>query len=203
MKKIDIRIIIIIVLLIVLGIMLYFYFKDDSVNFSYNNRNKNTSNETSEVILSSTSQVTSALDESIRLHAGYYYKKILVSENAYIKKGTKIIEYTNGKYLTAPYDLVLTGYNLPLSKELCTLEHNIEVSSFNVLKVSFRVDESKINSLSLGQTATIKFPALESKEITGYITKISNTASNGKFTVEVEFDNDGDIRIGMTANITI
>lgn len=39
--------------------------------------------------------------------------------------------------------------------------------------------------------------------IEGIVTDISSTATNGRFTVTVEFDNDGDIRLGMTINITI
>lgn len=33
----------------------------------------------------------------------------------------------------------------------------------------------------------------------GIVTNISSTASNGKFTVTVEFENDGEIMLGMTA----
>ena len=39
--------------------------------------------------------------------------------------------------------------------------------------------------------------------IQGYVTKISSTASNGRFTATVEFENDGEILLGMTANVTI
>ena len=46
-------------------------------------------------------------------------------------------------------------------------------------------------------------PALNDKEVSGYITDISSTATSGKFTVIVEYDNDGEIKLGMTVNITI
>ena len=207
MKKIDIRIPIIIVLSIILATMCYFYFKDDTTsyqNFKSNNKitKTNTSNGDS-VILSTTSSVSSALNENIYLRSAYYFKKILVKENVVIKKGTKIIEYTNGKYLKAPYDLIITETNLPSSKNVCTSEHYITVSSFNVLSTSFRVDETKIDSISLGQTIKIKVPSLDDKEFTGYITNISSTANNGKFTVTAEFDNDGNVKLGMTVNIIV
>ena len=64
-----------------------------------------------------------------------------VEEVDTVKKGENILKYTNGTYLVAPYDSV--------------------------------------------------------------ITEMSNTASNGKFTVTVEFDNDGDVMLGMTAGINI
>ena len=34
---------------------------------------------------------------------------------------TKIIEYTNGTYLTAPYDCVVIGTSLPNQDEKCTI----------------------------------------------------------------------------------
>jgi len=40
-------------------------------------------------------------------------------------------------------------------------------------------------------------------KLVGNITNISSTANNGKFTVTVEFENDGDIMLGMTADVTI
>ena len=208
MKKLDIRIPIIIVLTVILVIMCYFYFKEDSYDFSsfkntFNNIQEENTTDTEVVTLTTTSQVESALTENISLHATYYFSKVLVSENQFVKKGTKIVKYTNGKYLVAPYDAVIVGYNIPSSKKMCSSEHYITISSFNVLKVDFRVDETKMSNISLGKTAKIKIPALNYKEFTGYVTNISSTATNGRFTVTVEFDNDKNVKIGMTANITI
>ena len=62
---------------------------------------------------------------------------------------------------------------------------------------------SKISSVSLGQSASVSISAFEDKTLEGVVTNISSTASNGKFTVTVEFDNDGDVMLGMTAGINI
>ena len=126
-----------------------------------------------------------------------------MAKNEFVKEGTKIIQYTNGKYLKAPYDLVIVDYNVPDSKKICTTDHYVQVSSFNVLSVSFRVSEEKISAVSLGQTVKIKIPALNDRELEGYVTNISSTADNGRFTVTAEFDNDGDIRIGMSATVSL
>ena len=37
----------------------------------------------------------------------------------------------------------------------------------------------------------------------GVITNISSSASNGKFTVTIEFDNDSNVLIGMSSEVTI
>ena len=202
--KNKLGIIIIIVLLIALGVICYFYFKDDGSNsygadYSYTNDTSNTD----AVILSTTTQVQSALTEEIPLRTGYYFTKMLVTDNVVIKKGTKIIEYTNGKYLTAPYDLVITSYSVPDAKRICNNTHLLTVSAYNVLSATFRVDETKMDGIYIGKTVKVKVPALNDREVEGIITDITSTATNGRFTATIEFDNDGDIKIGMTINITV
>lgn len=203
--KINFRIPIIIVLVIILCIMNYFYFKDDTLNISNNSFDMSkiqTSKKEEKTTLSSTSQVLSSTTENINLHATYYFEEVYVEENQLVKKGEKILKYTNGTYLTAPYDLIITKINIPNKDEKCTNNHFIEVSSNNSLKVSLSVDETKISDLSIGKSAKIKISST-SEEVDGVITKISNTANKGKFNVEVEFENTGDIKVGMTANVII
>lgn len=211
MKKIDFRIPIIILLTIILIIMCYFYFKDDgnapldNMKFDFseisgNFKNNSNSNNT---IITTTSEVASSLSENIELHATYYLEESYVATNQKVKSGENILKYTNGTYLTAPYDCVITDINIPEEESKCTNEHYIGISSANSLQVQFKVDETKVNSIQLGQEATIKIEAYEDKTLYGYVTKISSTANNGKFTITVEFENDGDIMLGMTSNVTI
>ncbi len=69
------------------------------------------------------------------------------------------------------------------------------------------ISESEISNISLDQEVTITLTADTSKTYTGKISKIDSIgtyASSGTtFFVEVSFENDGDIKIGMTANISI
>ena len=126
-----------------------------------------------------------------------------VEEEDTVKKGENILKYTNGTYLVAPYDSVITEINIPETGEKCTNEHYVKIASNNSLNVQFKVDESKINSVTLGQSASVSISAFEDKTLEGVVTNISSTASNGKFTVTVEFDNDGDVMLGMTVDINI
>ena len=41
------------------------------------------------------------------------------------------------------------------------------------------------------------------KKYEGVVTNISSTASNKKFTVTIEFDNDGEVLVGMTSEVSI
>ena len=211
-EKIDFRIPIIIILTIILIVMCYFYFKDDSSNFLNDfqfdmneisgnfNTDTNTSNTT---ILSAKSEISSSLSENIELHATYYLEESYIQTSQLVKAGENILKYTNGTYLIAPYDCIITEINIPDEEEKCTNDHYIGISSANNLMVQFRVDETKINSINLGQVASIEITAYENKILEGYVTDISSTASNGRFTVTVEFENDGEILIGMTSNVTI
>ena len=128
---------------------------------------------------------------------------MLVTDNVVIKKGTKILKYTNGKYMEAPYDLIITEINVPDTKKIVNSSHYITVSAFNVLSSEFRVDETKIDAVYISKTVKVKVPALNDKEVEGIVTDISSTATNGKFTATIEFDNDGTIKLGMTINITV
>lgn len=206
MKKIDFRIPIIIVLTIILIIMCYFYFKEDNSNNFFNNGNReisNTENVKKSYTVQTTSEIKSALTENIELHATYYLEESYVSENQLVKKGENILKYTNGTYLTAPYDSVITSINIPSVGGQCNNNHYIGISANNALKVQLSVSESKISSISLGDEALIKISSLDDKTYEGVVTNISNTASNGKFTVTIEFENDGNIYIGMTANVSV
>lgn len=205
-NKFNYKIMVITLLVISLIVLIYLYYSgdnDDSSNFSTNYNSISDTTNRDNVLLTATSSVASALTEDIPLRTGYYFKESLVTDNVVIKKGTKIIKYTNGYYLVAPYDLVITSFNVPDKTKICNSNHKITVSAFNVLSSSFRVDESKIDSIYIGQSVKVKVPALNDLEVEGIVTDITNTATNGRFTVTIEFDNNGDIKLGMTVNITI
>ncbi len=157
--------------------------------------------------LASSSYVQTALSEKKQLHNTYYFGSLLVELNQKVSADENIIEYTNGTYLTAPYDCVVTEASLPNSGEVCTSSHYITIESTNSLLISTTVSEDELSKVSVGQEAQITVNALNSKEYTGYITSVSNTAdyssSGSKFDVVVEFENDGEVLLGMKAKCEI
>lgn len=169
-----------------------------SINFTNNSEQK----EEKKTTLKSNSEIKSALVEQIEPHASYYLEEIYVEENQYIEKGANILKYTNGTYLTAPYDCVVTKLNLPELEGKFLNSHYVEVSSNNALSVTINVNEENINKIKVGLDAKIKITTLE-KEYTGYVTKVASTASNGRFKVTIEFENDGNIKLGMTASVEL
>ena len=218
-KKVNFQILIIIILIIILGTMCYYYFTSNNKEyFDYsveesttlqvqkssdnNEAASKTSVNNKTKIVSTSGEVVTGLTEKKELHAIYYLEESYVEENKEFKTGENLIKYANGEYLTAPYDCVITKINIPEVSSKCTNEHYIQIESTKNLAIEFKVSENIINNLSVGNEAEIEIVAL-SKTVTGNITKISNTAQNGKFTVTVEFENDGEIKLGMTSKVVI
>ena len=212
-SKINFKILIIVLILIiaiVIGSVIFFNNKNknNDKNFDVgrmNNMPKDSKmNQTeTKATITGTGEVSSALIENLELHATYYLEESYVQANQLVKAGENILKYTNGKYLVAPYDCVITEISIPETGKKCTNEHYVKIASNNSLSVQFKVDESKINSVSLGQSVSVSISAFEDKSLEAVVTNISSTASNGKFTITVEFDNDGEVMLGMTANVTI
>ena len=172
----------------------------ESQNKEEGGRQKNKIQKEQTTTLSSNSEVKSALTENIELHTTYYLSEVYVEENQFVEKGGNILKYTNGTYLTAPYDCYITELNIPETKGQCLNNHYIQVESKNMLSVSMQVDETQIGKVSIGKEATIEVTAID-KKYTGYVTNIGSIASNGTFEVTIEFENDGNTMVGMTSKV--
>jgi len=201
LKKMGIPLLILI-LIILLGILCFYLFSDSEeyTKSQYTQTQQNT--DSTVETLSSTSEVKSALIENVELHATYYLEEVYVEENSYVSKGDKILKYTNGTYLTAPYDCYIVELNVPDEEGKVLNSHYVQIQSKNILTVSMKIDETKVNKLKIEDDAKITVSAID-KTYTGYITHIGSIASNGKFTIDIEFENDGDVKIGMTSTILL
>jgi hypothetical protein len=155
-----------------------------------------------EVTLKQTAEVESALTEKVELHATYYLEEVYVEENDFVEAGENILKYTNGTYLVAPYDCYVIGLNLPDLEGKILNSHYVEISSSNSLMVTMSVDETNIANINVGLDATIEITAL-GKTYTGSVTHVASTGNNGNFEIEIEFENDGDVLIGMTGEVSI
>ena len=152
--------------------------------------------------LKTNAEVKSALSENVELHATYYLEEIYVEENQFVEAGENILKYTNGTYLVAPYDCYITELNLSDLNGKVLNSHYIGIASSNSLMVTMNVDETNIEKVSVGLEATIEVTSI-GKTYKGNVTHIASTGNNGKFEVEIEFENDGDVKIGMTGAVSI
>ena len=152
--------------------------------------------------LSASGYATAKTTEKLSLTTTKYFSAMCVEVNDTVSKGENILEYTDGTYLTAPYDCYISELDLPDTGSQITTDNYVKIQSKNVLLATFNVSEKNVTNIDVGDKATIKIKSLD-KEYTGYVTYVSNTASNSKFEVKVEFINDGNIKLGMSSNITI
>jgi len=166
------------------------------------NRGNRDNNQSKTTTLSQTAEIKSASIENVELHATYYLEEVYVTENQYIEAGTNILKYTNGTYLTAPYNCCIVKLNVPDVNGQCLNSHYIEIESTNILTVSMRIDESNINKVNVGTEAKVEVSAL-GKTYAGYVTHVGSIANNGKFTITIEFENDGNIKLGMTSTVSV
>lgn len=213
-KKKSKAIWVILLLIILLAGIVYFYFNQTEATDATMTQSTSTTvkevtvgTQTITKTLTSSGEIASNLTETLELNTYRYFKEILVETNDFVAEGEALLAYTNGTYLYAPYDLVVTAISVPEEGYICTSKHGITVQSTGSLTLTLKIDETEIGSVAVGQEVTITPNAYEDKTYTGTITKINQIgsyASNGSsFTGTVVFDNDGDLKIGMSASCTI
>lgn len=203
----------IIALIGIFVLMLYLYLKPNTSN----NTNTSSSGTTTKEAVSNIQTITKSIDTSgevssgktktISLSTSKYFKTAYVEKNDSVKKGENILKYTDGTYLKAPYDCIISEVSLPKTGNICEDTHYVKIESTKILYVTLSVDEADINIVKVGQSAKIKLDANEDKEYTGKIIKISDvgiySSSGSTFTATVKFTNDGSIKIGMSATCTV
>ena len=205
-KKIIISSIALVVIIIICFLIFMANSKDKRNNDFTQMRDKISSEEQrgktqeKQTTISSNSEIKSALTENLELHTTYYLSEVYVEKNQYVESGANILKYTNGEYLTAPYDCYVLELNIPDVGGKCVNNNYIQIESKNVLSVSMNVDETQIDKINIGDEATIEVTATDTK-YTGNVTHIGNTANNGKFEITIEFENDGNVKIGMTSKV--
>ena len=157
--------------------------------------------------LTGSGEVQAKTTEKLELSTSYYFKAMCVEDDDTVKKGSNLLEYTNGKYLTAPYDLVVISHDVPDTENKCTSSNYIEVSDLSKLVTTISINENEINDVKVGQKVEITLTSDESKTYTGKITKVDSVGtyatSGTTFSATVEFKNDGYVKLGMSLSCTV
>ena len=167
----------------------------------------NVSTQTIQKTLTASGEIKSSSEENLTLDTAKYFSTMCVEEGDSVLAGENILKYTNGTYLTAPYDLIVESCSVPISGNICTSSNYIKVQNAKTLNMKLSINESEIALVKPGQNATITVNAIENTTYTGTITKIDSigtyTSSGSTFSATIEFENDGNIRIGMSASCTV
>lgn len=157
--------------------------------------------------LTSSGSVSSKETEKLELSTSKYFEAMCVEVDDTVSKGDKIIKYTDGTYLKASKDCVIISTNLPKTETKAASSNYVEVSYLDTLTISLSINENELASVEVGQEVEITLTADETKTYTGKITKIDSvgTYSNSgtTFATTVEFENDGNVKLGMSVSCTI
>lgn len=157
--------------------------------------------------LTSSGEIQTSNTEKLELSTTKYFETMCVEDDDTVKTGENILKYTDGTYLTAPYDLVISSHSVPETKNKATSSNYIEVKDLDNLLITLSINENEISNISLDQEVEITLTADISKTYTGTITKIDSagtySASGTTFSVEVSLQNDGNIKLGMSVSCTI
>lgn len=157
--------------------------------------------------LTGSGQISAKTIEKLELETTKYFEAMCVEEDDTVLEGENILKYTNGTYLTAPYDLVIKSINVPETKTKGTTSNYIEVSNLTTLQTTISISENEIGAVKKGQEVEITLTADETKKYTGSITKIDSvgnySASGTTFSATVEFENDGNVKLGMSVSCTV
>ncbi len=156
--------------------------------------------------VSSKGEVLSTLDEKKTPRTSYKLKKIDVVEGEAVEEGDIILEYTNGHTMDAPYNCVVKKWSLPDPDKTLTNDHYVELSGTDALKISLEVNEDEVRLIKKGDSAKIKIKAVN-KTYDGEVSFISDVGNysggTSTFKVEVTFDNDGQVKLGMNGKAKI
>lgn len=153
-------------------------------------------------------EVCASKSEELKPVYGNWLKSVDVPLNRRVAQGESILTYNNKKTLDAPYDLVVTEFKLPdPNKPLVKGEHVIQVKRIDSLHLTLKVPESDLPLIAIGQPVAIRIASDEDTLREGTIIGINEVGtydSNGSsFTVTVEMQNDGSVRLGMSADLQI
>ncbi|MFE4131733.1 efflux RND transporter periplasmic adaptor subunit [Peribacillus sp. YIM B13482] len=143
-----------------------------------------------------TSSVTGEVDE------------VLVEKNELVEKGDELITFSDGSDpITAPFDGTVTKLDVEEGDRVSSSEVVAHVTDYKKLKTTVSVDEMDVPSVKKGQTVEIKASAFEDKTFTGEVTSVAKegTYENGvsSFDVTIKIDKPGDLKIGMSTEVSI
>ena len=208
-KKVKWIIIIVLIIISIFYVIYSNYTKSDGIIKTVITQENEAKAEKREIIqtLTAPGEVKSGKEEKLTLNTSYSYSTMCAEENEIIRKGSNILKYTNGKYIVAPYDCVITEYYVPKVNSKATSSHYINISSIEDLYMDINISEEELSKVSIGQDVSIVVNYDENKTYTGTITKINETGtySNGNttFAAIASLKNDNNLKLGMSATCTV
>lgn len=135
-------------------------------------------------------------------------REVYVAAGDAVSEGDKLIRLANGTTVTAEFDGTVNKVGVEKGEEVQKDTILVQVADFGRMQVSFRIGESDISQVGVGQSVQItvasagaKFDA-EIKTI-DYASYTGNNVAYYTATAEVDTSGTGNIYPGMQATVTI
>lgn len=130
-----------------------------------------------------------------------------VSANDTVKKGDKLLTFTDGTTLVAPHSGTITKVNVYAGDRTTAGRAVAHLTNYGDLDAVIQVDELDIPKIKDGQAVSVDVNAYPNKTFSGKVTSIAKegTDTNGvsTFEVTVHLTKDTGLKSGMTATASV
>ena len=196
------------VLVLAIGGSVWFFMKDNAEPVIAKSVTATVEKGDLEVQISGSGSVAAINSEDITSSVTGEVDEVLVEKNELVEKGDELITFTDGSDpITAPFDGTVTTMEVEEGDRVSSNEVLAHVTDYKKLKTTISVDELDVPSVKKGQTVDIKASAFEDETFTGEVTSVAKegTYENGvsSFDVTIKIDKPGDIKIGMSTEVSI
>ena len=139
MKKVQ-KIFVTIILIAIIGTTMFFIGKQIGLNTDKSSTSTTieevtVENQTIKKTITSSGEIKSTSTEKLSLETTKYFETMCVENDDTVKTGENILKYTNGTYLTAPYDLVISSSSVPETGKKATSSNYVEVQDLGNLVI--------------------------------------------------------------------
>ncbi|MEY8754722.1 efflux RND transporter periplasmic adaptor subunit [Peribacillus frigoritolerans] len=196
------------VLVLAIGGSVWFFMKDNAEPVIAKTVTATVEKGDLEVQISGSGSVAAINSEDITSSVTGEVDEVLVEKNELVEKGDELITFTDGSDpITAPFDGTVKTMDVEEGDRVSSSEVLAHVTDYKKLKTTISVDELDVPSVKKGQTVDIKASAFENETFTGEVTSVAKegTYENGvsSFDVTIKIDKPGDIKIGMSTEVSI
>jgi HlyD family secretion protein len=196
------------VLVLAIGGSVWFFMKDTAEPVIAKSVTATVEKGDLEVQISGSGSVAAINSEDITSSVTGEVDEVLVEKNELVEKGDELITFTDGSDpITAPFDGTVTTMDVEEGDRVSSSEVLAHVTDYKKLKTTISVDELDVPSVKKGQTVEIKASAFEDEMFTGEVTSVAKegTYENGvsSFDVTIKIDKPGDIKVGMSTEVSI
>ena len=135
-------------------------------------------------------------------------REIYVSAGDSVREGDRLIRLSNGTVISAEFDGKINKISFEKGDEVQKGDELIQVADFSNMQVSFRVGESDISQVSVGQDVRVTVASANASfrskvKSIDYVTYSGNNVAYYTAVAEVDTSSAKDIYPGMQATVTI